>query len=132
MRLAVRDATVGYDRDHPVQKDINLTLKEGEVCCILGPNGSGKSTLVNTILGVTPLLGGSITLDGSDVTRWKASRLAETIAFCAQNTHQSFPYDVHDLVMLGRTHHIGSSGKPGPEDYRVVENAMEEMGIRHL
>ncbi|MCD8317032.1 MAG: ABC transporter ATP-binding protein, partial [Eggerthellaceae bacterium] len=34
--------------------------------------------------------------------------------------------------MLGRPHHIGSSGKPGPEDYRVVENAMEEMGIRHL
>ena len=76
MKLIVRDVAVGYNRDKPVQKYVNFTVESGEVCCILGPNGCGKTTLVKTIIGLNELFEGSITIDGSDVTRWSAARLS--------------------------------------------------------
>ncbi|MDO4183084.1 MAG: ABC transporter ATP-binding protein [Coriobacteriia bacterium] len=133
MRLSVRDVSVGYDPDKPVQKFVNFAVQSGEVCCILGPNGCGKTTLVKTILGLMPMLAGSITIDGSDVTAWSAAQMAEHIAYVAQKSTQPFPYEVKDVVMLGR---IGKSktmsGRPTRKDYNIVENAMAEMGITHL
>lgn len=133
MKLIVRDAFVGYDKNKPVQKYVNFSVQSGEVCCVLGPNGCGKTTLVKTILGMNPLLQGSITLDGSDVTNWSAAQVSDQIAYVAQKNTQPFPYQVKDVVMLGRIAKSKSmSGKPTRKDFNIVENAMEEMGISHL
>ena len=133
MKLIVRDASVGYDPDKPVQRFVNLSAASGEVCCILGPNGCGKTTLVKTILGLLPLLSGSITVDGSDVTQWSAERFSQDIAYVAQKHSQPFPYLVKEVVMLGRIAKTKSaSGRPTKKDYNIAESAMEEMGIRHL
>ena len=133
MKLIVRDVSVGYDPDRPIQKFVNFSVQSGEVCCILGPNGCGKTTLVKTILGINPLLSGSITLDGSDVTGWSAERLSQDIAYVAQKHSQPFPFEVKDVVMLGRISKTKSaSGRPTRRDFNIVENAMKEMGIWHL
>ncbi len=133
MKLIVRDASVGYSADAPLQKYVNFSVESGEVCCILGPNGCGKTTLVRTILGMNPLLAGSITLDGSDVTAWSAAQVADKIAYVAQRQTPPFPYQVKDVVMLGRIGRTSSmSGKPSRRDYNIVENAMADMGIEHL
>ena len=50
-------------------KDISLTLKTGEALALLGRNGAGKTSLLNTIVGVTRHFGGTIRLDGHDITR---------------------------------------------------------------
>ena len=129
----MRDVSVGYDADKPIQKFVNFSVQSGEVCCVLGPNGCGKTTLVKTVLGMVPLLSGSITLDGNDVTQWSAAQLSEKIAYVAQKHTQPFPYEVKDVVMLGRISKTKSlSGKPTRKDYNIVENAMAEMGISHL
>ena len=133
MKLIVRDCMVGYEPDQPIQKYVNFSVQSGEVCCILGPNGCGKTTLVKSILGMLPLLEGSITIDGSDVTTWSAAQLAESVAYVAQRNTQPFPYAVKDVVMLGRISKSKSaSGKPTRKDFNIVENAMAEMGISHL
>lgn len=133
MKLVVRDASIGYDRNAPLQKNVNFTVQSGEVCCILGPNGCGKTTLVRTIIGLNELLGGSITIDGSDVTQWSAARLSDSVAYVAQHHSQPFPYQVKDIVMLGRINRMRSvNGQPTKKDHNVVESVMEEMGILHL
>ena len=133
MKLQVTDATIGYDADKPLQKRVSFCVQDGEVCCVLGPNGCGKTTLVNTILGMQPLLSGKITFDGSDITQWSAAELSAKVAFVAQRHSQPFPYQVKDVVMLGRLTKTDSlSGKPSTRDYNIVENALGEMGIRHL
>ena len=133
MKLDVRNASIGYDKGKPSQKQVNFSVETGEVCCILGPNGCGKTTLVKTILGLIPLLGGSVTIDGEDITRWSARRLSDCVAYVAQRHEQPFPYEVRDVVMLGRITKTRSlNGRPSQQDYNIVENAMEEMGISHL
>ncbi len=52
-----------------VVSGVTLTLREGEALAVLGRNGMGKTTLLNTIIGVTRHMGGSINLAGWDMTR---------------------------------------------------------------
>ncbi len=49
--------------------DLSLHLKPGDFVTVIGGNGAGKSTLLNLIAGVYPCDGGSIWLDGNDITR---------------------------------------------------------------
>jgi len=55
---------------------ISLTLNEGESLALLGRNGMGKTTLVNSIVGVTRYRGGTIRLDGRDITRLRPDQRA--------------------------------------------------------
>lgn len=132
MKLIARDVSIGYSASEPLQKHIDFSVESGQVLCVLGPNGCGKSTLVKTLLGAVPLLGGSLTIDGSDVTAWSAKRLSRSIAYIAQAHNRPFPYAVKDVVMMGRAGRLGPGGQPGARDFNMVENAMEELGIRHL
>jgi branched-chain amino acid transport system ATP-binding protein len=52
-----------------VVNGVSLRLAEGETLAVLGRNGMGKTTLLNTIVGVTRHMGGSIVLAGADITR---------------------------------------------------------------
>ena len=132
MRLQLTDVAVGYEAGKPIQKNVNFSVEGGQVCCILGPNGCGKTTLVKTILGMMPALGGSITYNGDDITKWSASKLSSVIAYVAQGHERPFPFQVKDVVMLGRVSKVRRGGVPTEEDHNIVENAMQAMGIWHL
>jgi branched-chain amino acid transport system ATP-binding protein len=73
--LAIEGLTAGYG-EAKVLAAISLTLKEGEALALLGRNGMGKTTLVNSIVGVTRYFGGTITLDGRDITRLRPDQRA--------------------------------------------------------
>jgi branched-chain amino acid transport system ATP-binding protein len=65
--LSVQGLTAGYG-EAVVLTDVTFTVAEGQALALLGRNGMGKTTLVNSIIGVTRHLGGSISLDGRDIT----------------------------------------------------------------
>ena len=60
-QLTMRDLTVGYDRI-PLIKNINLSVRPGEILTLIGPNGSGKSTILKTITQQLKTIGGSVFL----------------------------------------------------------------------
>jgi len=122
MKLALRDVAIGYDKDKLLQKFVNFTVQTGEVCCVLGPNGCGKTTLIKTILGMQPLFDGRITVDGDDVTKWGASRLSDTMAYVAQRHEQSFPFQVKDVVMLGRINKVRALAERGLAVMMITHN----------
>ncbi|MEI6361403.1 MAG: ABC transporter ATP-binding protein [Actinomycetes bacterium] len=66
-RLATQSLSIGY-LGRRVASDITLAVAPAEVVAIVGPSGSGKSTLLATIAGVVPALGGSVIIEGRDVT----------------------------------------------------------------
>ena len=55
---------------------INLSIEEGQVCCILGTSGSGKSTLLNIMAGLEKPTKGQVLIDGSDITAMNERQLA--------------------------------------------------------
>jgi polar amino acid transport system ATP-binding protein len=62
--------------DLEVLKGISLSVRKGEVICIIGPSGSGKSTLVRCINALQPISAGSIKVEGIDVSDPKLDKLA--------------------------------------------------------
>ena len=74
--LEIRDLRGGYGAIE-VLRGIDLEVRAGEIVAVLGSNGAGKSTLNNTVCGLLPAFGGSITFEGLDVTR---ARTADIIA----------------------------------------------------
>ena len=54
-----------------VLKNLNLSIKEGEIVCLLGNNGAGKTTLINCILRMIQADAGSILFDGRDIFTYK-------------------------------------------------------------
>ena len=66
-KLEVRGVSKAFD-GKPVLENISLTLRQGELVCLLGVSGGGKSTLFNIISGLLKPDAGAVFLDGEDVT----------------------------------------------------------------
>jgi len=62
------DAVGQYYGDHPVLRDLSLTVPDGQLLCVVGPSGCGKSTLLRTVAGLLPAREGEVTVDGTPVT----------------------------------------------------------------
>jgi branched-chain amino acid transport system ATP-binding protein len=65
--LTIDKLTAGYG-EAVVLNEVSLALAEGQSLALLGRNGMGKTTLINSIVGVTRFIGGTITLDGRALT----------------------------------------------------------------
>ncbi|MGB4594661.1 MAG: heme ABC exporter ATP-binding protein CcmA [Anaerolineaceae bacterium] len=88
MLLEVNALTKRYGR-RKILKDLDLSLRGGEVACLLGPNGAGKTTLLRVLSGLASLQGGQISLDGQPID-FKDQRLRRRIGLIM---HQPFLYE---------------------------------------
>ena len=73
--LAIEQLSAGYG-EAVVLSNVSLSLAEGQALALLGRNGMGKTTLINSIVGVTRYFGGTIALDGVDITRLRPDQRA--------------------------------------------------------
>jgi len=73
--LAIEQLSAGYG-EAVVLSSVSLSLTEGQSLALLGRNGMGKTTLINTIVGVTRYLGGTIALDGVEITSLRPDQRA--------------------------------------------------------
>ncbi|MEB3230794.1 MAG: urea ABC transporter ATP-binding subunit UrtE [Leptolyngbyaceae bacterium] len=105
--LEMRDVTVGYGQT-PVLFDIDLSINEGEIVCLLGRNGVGKTTLLRSVIGLNPLTRGSILFNNFDITRVPTYKRARRgIAYIPQG-REIIPYlSVLDNLKMG----FSASGK---------------------
>lgn len=68
VRLEVRDLTVSNPAGVVVVNGISFEVRGGEVLCVAGVQGNGQSELAEALLGVIPVVSGTVTLDGTDVS----------------------------------------------------------------
>jgi iron complex transport system ATP-binding protein len=111
---------------------LDLVVEPGSVTCLLGPNGIGKTTLFKTLLGLIPPLSGSVKIGGDDVATLSRETIARRIAYVPQAQIAEFTYTVLDLVVMGRTAHLGPFGAPRPADYAAAMAALDKLGIAQL
>ena len=67
-QMVVIDQLVANYGKMEILHGVNLRVGRGQSLCLIGPNGAGKSTLLHSIYGFTKIIGGSILVDGNDVT----------------------------------------------------------------
>ena len=123
MTLKVEKLSVGYVRDAPILKAVDLTAPEGMVTAILGPNGAGKSTLLKTIYGFLRPFDGEILHFGKSITGIEPERMLEQgVAYLLQG-HSVFPgMTVEENLDLGVW--------PVRRDRRLVARAFEQVYAR--
>jgi iron complex transport system ATP-binding protein len=131
MTLAAEKLSFGY-RDRRVGSDVTLQLEPGEVLCLLGPNGSGKTTLFRTLLGLLPPQSGRVMVDGRDAAGLSRDRIARHVSYVPQAHGTFFPYTVAEVVLMGRTAHLGLFSAPAVRDRAAAAEALQRMGIEHL
>ncbi len=105
--------------DRWIFRDVHLTVARGTSVALLGPNGRGKTTLIRAATGMQPLTEGD--------------RDAPTlIGYVPQVGGQLPPYRVLDLVVMGRSGHLGIFRSPSHADFATARAALDEVEIAHL
>jgi iron complex transport system ATP-binding protein len=129
--LEARALGFGYGA-RVVGRGVDLQMRPREVLCLLGPNGSGKTTLFKTMLGLLPPQAGEVRLDGLPLSALTRSAIARRVAYVPQAHAAHFPFSVIDMVVMGRTVHLGLFASPTAEDRRKAAVALATLGIAGL
>jgi len=119
--------SVGYE-GRPVLRGVDLEVRRGEVVAILGANGSGKSTLVRAILGLAPVVAGTVSLFGASGRR--ARRHARRVGYVPQRlgAGSGVPATVTEVVASGRLARRGLR-PPTTADRTAVRAAIASVGL---
>ncbi|MEG1930441.1 MAG: ABC transporter ATP-binding protein [Anaerovorax sp.] len=129
--ISIKEVAFGYE-DIPIFSNVTFDLQPGELCCLMGPNGCGKSTLLDCILGLHKSFMGEIMIHGKEVSTYKPSQLAKKISYVPQIHDRSFPYQVIQIILMGRSAHMGHFQTPNREDQVIALEALQSVGIAHL
>ena len=122
--MELRQLRAGYG-EHMVLDGIDLALRPGEVLALLGPNGSGKSTLIRAALGLLPLAGGQVLIDGADAAALSPRQRAQKAAYLPQ-TRPVPNITALRMVLHGRFPHLPYPRRFRQEDYAAAMAALEQ------
>lgn len=125
-------ARTGMQSPKVVAEHINVSLKGGQIVCLLGPNGSGKSTLIRTLTGLHSPLGGGIELYGKNLSQFAIKGIARKISTVLTDRITVGNLSVYDLVSFGRSPYTGWFGSLTKEDEEKVRWAIESTGIEQF
>ena len=126
--ITIKNVGVSYAMQPHVLKDCNATIEGPTITGIIGPNGAGKSTLLKAILGLIQS-SGEILIDGEPT-----KKVLQKIAYVEQKSHIdfTFPITIRECVALGRTVKKKPLQRLTKEDWKKVDEAIEEVGLTDL
>lgn len=115
-----------------IVKGVSCGADAGEILCLVGPNGCGKTTLFRLLLGLIPVSGGRIHIDGRNTTNLPPKELANLLAYIPQQHTPIFSYTALDIVIMGRAGHFSAFDTPRPSDREAAFAALKKMNATHL
>jgi putative spermidine/putrescine transport system ATP-binding protein len=120
--LSLKKLTLAYG-DTVAVKDLDLSIRKGELVAFLGPSGCGKTTTMRSIAGLLKPQSGRISLDGADITRVAANRRSVGLVF---QSYALFPHlSVFENVAFG----LRLKGLSGAELESRVGTGLKSVGL---
>lgn len=99
--LAVQQLEAGYG-ESIILRDVSLNVKQGQVVCLLGRNGVGKTTLMKSIMGLLKAREGSVSYNGTDLTKKAPGIRAKSgIGYVPQGREIFAQLSVYENLLLG-------------------------------
>ncbi|MCY4616225.1 MAG: ABC transporter ATP-binding protein [Chloroflexi bacterium] len=112
----------------PILRDVEVTVRRGEVVGLVGPNGAGKSTLLRVVTGMLRPSAGAVAIGGDALDALARRELAMRVAVVQQLPEAPSTMRVRDLVVLGRHPHLGLLARESRHDFDVADEAMRRAG----
>lgn len=129
----IRAERVSYSIDETlILREVSLVLHPGEMVGLIGPNGAGKSTLLKVLIGLWRGAEGDIRLIERPLASYTPREVARYVAYVPQTTAVDFAFTVREMVLMGRSPHLGRFEFEGEEDRRIADEAMHKTGVLHL
>lgn len=120
--VALRGVSLGYFE--PVLRGVDLTIYPGDLIGMAGPNGSGKTTLFRAILGLLPILDGSLERDC----------VLSDFGYVPQSTSldPNFPLTVGEVVEMGSYGRLRPYQRMPVEEKEKGKKSLDQVGLSHL
>lgn len=125
--LAVKHLSFQYTKSRKILRDVNFSIKSGEMVSIVGTNGAGKSTLAKVICGFVTEDEGEILFEGKSLKGQTIKERSQYISYVMQNPNQMICKPmIFDEVALG----LRIRGELSEEEIRErVEHALKICGL---
>jgi len=112
--------------------ELSFEIAPGEIVGVIGPNSSGKTTLIRLLTRVLEPAAGEIRLEGVPLRQLTRTDLARRVGVVPQGTLAQVPFNVGDLVLMGRYPHGPGRYFESPRDRTSARAAMEATGVLDL
>lgn len=129
--LDLKEITCSYDETLVLQQ-ITLHVSQGDFLGIIGPNGSGKTSLLKTISKMLKPKSGIVRLNDENVFKLSQRKVAQNMAVVAQETPINFAFTALEIVLMGRSPHLGRFEAESSQDLAIVRQAMEKTNTWYL
>lgn len=128
--LEIEHLDFGYGDGRLILHDINLTIDQPGLYCILGPNGVGKSTLIKCMNRILEPRSGCVKIGGVDIKEMSRKDVASYIGYVPVISSDAFAMSVIDTILIGRYNKRKWGSEK--EDLEAVYRALKVMRIRNL
>lgn len=115
-----------------IARNLQASLSEGRLTCLLGANGAGKSTLLRTLSGFLPPLEGEILLQGKPLSAYSIAERARTIGVVLTERPELHHLSVSELASMGRSPYTGFWGRLSKDDEAIVNEALRMVGMEEM
>jgi iron complex transport system ATP-binding protein len=111
---------------------VDLDIAAGTVVTLAGRNGAGKTTLLRVASRVLRPDRGRVSIGDRSIEALSRRELARELAVVPQDAPISFPFRAIEVVLMGRSPHLGVLGFETRADVALARDAMERVGVAHL
>ncbi len=133
--IKTTNLSIGYASKKSIKiiaSNLNITLEDGNLVCLLGENGIGKSTLLRTLTKVQPAISGSIFINQINLNEISNLNLSKQLSVVLTEKLPESNLTVFELVALGRQPYTNWVGQLNAKDIEIIKMALERTNTKHL